>query len=340
MKTLSAPSSSTLGPGSPVERWQLSVQGRVQGVGFRPFVWQLATALGLQGQVANDLQGARVEIQGPPAQLQRFSERLGRELPLPGLVQGLSVAKVPTALGSGFNILASHSQGPFSAQVLPDLDVCPDCLRELFDPVDRRYRYPFLNCTHCGPRYSVILDLPYDRERSTLRGFPLCPQCQAEYDDPADRRYHAQPVACPRCGPRLWFAQADGSLVDGDPLARAEALLREGGLVAIKGPGRLPPGLPRRRRSRGGAPAQPQGPRSQAPGRDGGGPGRGPGLCPRGRGRRSRPQLPGAAHRAAAQARRRPPGPGRGAGHGAVGPDAAGHAPAAPAAAGLGGSPW
>ena len=237
MKTLSATSTVIHNLAGPPERWRLLVQGRVQGVGFRPFVWQLATAMGLQGQVANDLQGACVEIQGPPALLRQFCGRLAAELPLPGQVQGIRTETLPLASGSGFDILASSAQGPLSAQVLPDLDVCPDCLRELLDPSDRRYRYPFLNCTHCGPRYSVILDLPYDRERSTLRGFPLCPQCQAEYDDPMDRRYHAQPVACPACGPKLWFAVADGSIPEGDPLARAGALLREGGLVAIKGLG-------------------------------------------------------------------------------------------------------
>ena len=237
MKTLSAPFATHHDHGHPAERWRLLVQGRVQGVGFRPFVWKLATAMGLQGQVANDLQGACVEIQGPPAALQLFCERLRRELPLPGLVQALSVQPQPLAAGSGFDILASQGLGALSAQVLPDLDVCPDCLRELFDPADRRYRYPFLNCTRCGPRYSVILDLPYDRERSTLRGFPLCPACRAEYDDPSDRRYHAQPVACPNCGPKLWFALSGGGVPAGDPLARAEALLREGGLVAVKGLG-------------------------------------------------------------------------------------------------------
>jgi hydrogenase maturation protein HypF len=237
MKTLSAPISMTQDSDGPTQRWRLLVQGRVQGVGFRPFVWQLATAMGLQGQVANDLQGAWVEVQGAAPQLTRFCERLRQELPQPGQILDLSVQTLPVAPGSGFDILASQSQGVASAQVLPDLDVCPECLHELFDPSDRRYRYPFLNCTHCGPRYSVILDLPYDRERSTLRGFPLCPECQAEYDNPSDRRYHAQPVACPRCGPKLWFVLADGSSPAGEPLAQAEALLREGGLVAIKGLG-------------------------------------------------------------------------------------------------------
>jgi hydrogenase maturation protein HypF len=218
-------------------RRRLAVRGQVQGVGFRPFAWRLATDLGLSGLVGNDLQGAFVEVQGPAPSVEAFQARLVAELPAPGHVQGLEARPLPLAPGAGFNILPSVGNGEVTAQVLPDLDVCPECLGELFDPADRRFRYPFLNCTHCGPRYSVVLSLPYDRERSSLRAFPLCIDCQAEYDDPANRRYHAQPVACPACGPRLSFFGPDGVEQPGDALGRAEALLRDGGIVAIKGLG-------------------------------------------------------------------------------------------------------
>jgi len=224
-------------PAGPPIRRRLAVRGQVQGVGFRPFAWHLATELGLSGLVGNDLQGAYVEVQGPAGVVMAFQDRLAAELPRPGRVTGMDSSELPLAPGAGFNILASVAHGELTAQVLPDLDVCPDCLRELFDPADRRFRYPFLNCTHCGPRYSVVQGLPYDRERTSLRGFPLCAQCQAEYDDPSDRRYHAQPVACPACGPRLWFCGPDGVERAGDPLAQAEALLRDGAIVAIKGLG-------------------------------------------------------------------------------------------------------
>lgn len=237
MQTLPTPAQTRAQATGPTVRHRLDLAGRVQGVGFRPFAWRLAVELGLEGHVGNNNQGAFVVVQGPLSLVEAFSRRLKRELPAPGKIQSLALSELPIAPLQGFSILPSEARGDASAEVSPDLDVCPDCLRELFDPADRRYRYPFLNCTHCGPRYSVVLGLPYDRPNTTLRYFPLCEECQREYEDPADRRFHAQPVACPRCGPRLWASDARGAELTGDPVALAAEVLRQGDIVAIKGLG-------------------------------------------------------------------------------------------------------
>jgi hydrogenase maturation protein HypF len=198
----------------------------------------LAREAGLSGAVGNDPQGAHVVLQGPADLVAAFPERLARELPTPGRVSGWESTELDLVPGEAeFRIEASDVEGEARAEVLPDLDVCPDCLRELFDPRDRRYRYPFLNCTRCGPRYSVVLGIPYDRARTSLKDFPLCPDCRAEYENPGDRRFHAQPVACPACGPHLWVEDAEGRRLDGDPLAIAVRALRDGAVVAVKGAG-------------------------------------------------------------------------------------------------------
>ncbi|MGI0495264.1 carbamoyltransferase HypF [Alkalinema pantanalense CENA528] len=219
-------------------RQQLHVAGIVQGIGFRPFVYQLATTLGLTGWVQNDAQGAVIEVEGPIDRLQQFHDRLQTDLPSHGLIQRITLTTLDSTGDPHFEIRPSQSN-PATTLILPDLATCPACLRELFDPNDRRYRYPFINCTHCGPRYSIIQGLPYDRPNTTMRDFVLCDACRAEYENPRDRRFHAQPIACPHCGPQLalWDRQGN-SLVRGDEaLLATVSALRQGNIVAIKGLG-------------------------------------------------------------------------------------------------------
>ncbi|HLH25786.1 MAG TPA: carbamoyltransferase HypF [Chloroflexota bacterium] len=224
-----------------VQRQRLAVRGVVQGVGFRPFVYRLATRYALAGWVLNRSGDVAIEIEGPPAALAAFRAALQTEAPPLARIEALDVADVPPVGADGFAILASRAAPDVAQPVPPDTAPCADCLRELSDPRDRRYGYPFTNCTNCGPRFTIIEALPYDRPNTTMRRFPLCPACAAEYADPADRRYHAQPVACPACGPRLWLeapgAAADGAALPGDPLAEAVARLRDGAIVALKGLG-------------------------------------------------------------------------------------------------------
>ncbi len=185
------------------ERLRVRFSGAVQGVGFRPFVYRLATEMGLPGWVLNSNGGLTVEVEGEPAELARFEQRLSDEKPAPAVVLGAESARLSLAGFTRFEILASDEEAGRTVSVLPDLATCPDCLRELRDPANRRYHYPFTNCTHCGPRYTIVLDIPYDRERTTMRTFVLCRDCRREYEDPLDRRFHAQPNACPVCGPKL-----------------------------------------------------------------------------------------------------------------------------------------
>ncbi len=214
----------------------------MQGVGFRPFVYQLAIALNLRGWVSNSAQGVDIEVQGTADRLQEFVQRLQTESPPHAWIQHLAVRALadadPTTIAADFTIRPSQS-GPKTALILPDLATCPACLRELFDPHDRRYRYPFINCTHCGPRFSIIAGLPYDRAQTTMRAFTQCPQCQAEYDNPHDRRFHAQPNACPTCGPQLaWWDRTGTVLAHGEAaLQAAVTAIQQGAIVAIKGLG-------------------------------------------------------------------------------------------------------
>jgi hydrogenase maturation protein HypF len=217
-------------------RISVTIQGIVQGVGFRPFVYRLAVKAGLTGWVRNTPSGVFLEAQGPEEHLHAFLEDLRDKTPPLAVISSIETEEIPTANESAFIILKSGG-GENSIQIAPDGDVCPDCLRELFDPADRRYRYPFINCTNCGPRYTIITGVPYDRPFTTMASFPLCPLCRAEYGNPADRRFHAQPVACPVCGPRLELLGAEGKTVAGDPLETAISLLREGKILAIKGLG-------------------------------------------------------------------------------------------------------
>jgi len=223
------------GPSSPVVRRRVRVRGIVQGVGFRPTVYRLATEGGLVGWVLNDAEGVLLEVEGPLARIDAFLARLAAAPPPLAEITAVEVEDVPTRGETAFHIRPSAG-GEREALVSPDVAVCPDCLRELLNPADRRFRYPFINCTHCGPRYSIILDVPYDRARTTMAPFVMCPACRAEYEDPADRRFHAQPNACPVCGPRLELRDGAGRPVATDDPVRAvrEALLA-GRIVAIKG---------------------------------------------------------------------------------------------------------
>lgn len=209
----------------------------MQGVGFRPFAHNLAVSLGLTGCVGNNTKGAFIEIEGAPAQLERFARRLVQELPLPGQIQSLEVFELQAVGDTTFEILESEHSGTTRLAVTPDTATCPDCLAELGDPGDRRYRYPFLNCTRCGPRYSIIREVPYDRAATTMAEFTMCPDCRAEYEDPADRRFHAQPNACPVCGPRAWCCDPAGQTIEGEAVAVAAEALRHGDIVAVKGLG-------------------------------------------------------------------------------------------------------
>jgi hydrogenase maturation protein HypF len=212
-------------------RRRVRVEGTVQGVGFRPFVYRLASEMGVSGHVLNDSHGVEVEVEADVAVVERFLERLSTETPPLAKVERVAVAELPSVGAGPFEIRPS-GRGEPDAPVSPDAATCDDCLAELFDPADRRYRYPFINCTNCGPRFTIVRGVPYDRPLTTMAGFEMCDACRAEYEDPGDRRFHAQPNACPECGPRLRLVGADG-----DPLAVAAHALRSGAIVAIKGVG-------------------------------------------------------------------------------------------------------
>lgn len=221
------------------QRMQLVVSGAVQGVGFRPYVYQLASSMGLTGWVRNTGDGVVIEVEGTPADVALFRQRLSLEAPVLARIGDVSASDLAAAGGEGFRIEESEPSAKPWVQVLPDVATCPDCLAEVFDPDDRRYRYPFTNCTHCGPRWSIIRQLPYDRAQTSMAAFPMCPACDAEYHDPDDRRFHAQPNACPACGPQLSYWDAEGNpLAERDDALRAAAeTLRQGQIVAVKGLG-------------------------------------------------------------------------------------------------------
>jgi hydrogenase maturation protein HypF len=185
------------------ERRAITVQGVVQGVGFRPFVYGLATRLHLSGFVRNDAGALHIEIEGPPVALDEFLGTLTRRPPPLAKIAGVRCEPIRVRGDPQFAIVGSAVSSAGPVFISPDVAACDACLAELFDPADRRYRYPFLNCTNCGPRLTIITGAPYDRPRTTMAGFTMCPACRAEYDDPADRRFHAQPTACAECGPRL-----------------------------------------------------------------------------------------------------------------------------------------
>ena len=214
-------------------RVAIRVQGVVQGVGFRPFVYTLATGLGLTGLVGNDPDGVFAEVEGPSPAVDEFLRRLERDAPpLARIEHVITQAISPTRSDESFVIAATEATGPRRTLVSADTATCADCLSELGDPADRRYQYPFINCTNCGPRFTIVRDVPYDRPSTTMAPFTMCEACAAEYHDPADRRFHAQPVCCPACGPRLTL---DGDTAN--PVQEAAALLKQGKILAVKGLG-------------------------------------------------------------------------------------------------------
>lgn len=219
-------------------RKRIEVEGIVQGVGFRPFVFNLAESLGLAGFVLNHTRGVSIEVEGDGGAVRQFAERLtGQAPPLAHIISAAEMDMEP--LGDAkFVIKKSGKGGDKSALITPDSDVCPDCLAEMLDPADRRYRYPFINCVNCGPRFTIVTGVPYDRPCTTMNRFEMCPACRAEYENPADRRFHAQPIACPACGPSLSIMDENFEPISpANPLAEAARLLRNGMIVAVKGIG-------------------------------------------------------------------------------------------------------
>ncbi len=230
---------------------RLHITGVVQGVGFRPFVYGLARRYGLTGWVRNTSAGVDIEADGPAAALAGFAAALRDELPPLARIDSFSAEPRPADGYTSFDIRASRPEPGAFQPVSADMALCPDCLRELFDPADRRYRYPFINCTNCGPRFTIIRDIPYDRPLTTMAAFPMCPACAAEYHDPRDRRFHAQPNACPACGPRVWLETGrpttderlssvvhhPSSILGEAAIQEARRLLAEGRIVAVKGLG-------------------------------------------------------------------------------------------------------
>ncbi|MEU3467528.1 carbamoyltransferase HypF [Streptomyces sp. NPDC006687] len=218
------------------------VRGVVQGVGFRPFLYGLATAMELSGHVSNTPEGVVAEVEGAPSAVALFCDRIASEAPPLAVVESVEHRDVPASGGAGFTIIASRSEGRGRTLVSPDVATCAACLAELGDPADRRHRHPFITCTHCGPRFTIVTGLPYDRSHTTMAGFPMCPDCAREYADPADRRFHAQPVACSDCGPRLRLLRTAGGgtpseVPAADPVAEARRLLADGAVLAVKGLG-------------------------------------------------------------------------------------------------------
>ena len=221
------------------QRIRVEVDGTVQGVGFRPFVYRLARELDVAGWISNTRDGVLIEVEGPSSAVETFLHRVKTGAPASARVEALRTAVIPLQDDAIFSIRTSTDSGQRSLMITPDLATCPDCLRELTDPADRRFRYPFLTCTQCGPRFSLLTAIPYDRSNTTMAGFGLCSACRTEYEDEADRRFHAEPTACPVCGPHVTLWNEEGRDVAGgeEALLQAAALIREGLIVAVKGLG-------------------------------------------------------------------------------------------------------
>ncbi|MCJ7606051.1 MAG: carbamoyltransferase HypF [Dehalococcoidales bacterium] len=217
---------------------RISVRGVVQGVGFRPFVYQLATRHNLRGWVCNTSEAVRIEVEGIPKDIDAFISGLKTEAPPLSRIESLEVTAGDPAGYDSFEIRDSVAEAGKYQLVSPDIATCTDCRREIFDPADRRYRYPFTNCTNCGPRFTIITDIPYDRPNTTMLKFGMCPDCRREYENPLDRRFHAQPNACPACGPKLELLDTQGKAVPCDDILRTTSeLLKNGQIIAVKGLG-------------------------------------------------------------------------------------------------------
>ena len=223
------------------ERLRITVRGAVQGVGFRPWVQRHARDLALAGHVRNHGDKVEIEVEGDGDAPRRLYALLASAPPAQARIEGVACVTLPPRTESGFRIVASVAAQPACEppRVVPDLACCADCVADLFDPGSRYYRYPFTNCSACGPRYSILDALPYDRAHTSMAAFTRCAACRAAYEDPADRRFHAQPIACAACGPRLAFRTAGDALVTGndDALAAAVDLVAAGGILALKGLG-------------------------------------------------------------------------------------------------------
>jgi hydrogenase maturation protein HypF len=218
-------------------RRRFAVSGVVQGVGFRPFAWSLAERLGLSGWVCNTSGAVIVEVEGTRSALERFAVALRDEAPRLARIDSIDAHDAAPLGDAGFRIVESHVIDGEYQPIAPDAATCDDCVADVLDPSNRRYRYPFTNCTNCGPRFTIIEDVPYDRRFTTMRGFTMCAACRREYEDPADRRFHAQPIACPDCGPRLWITDSLGAELPGDPIEQTVAAIARGEIVALKGLG-------------------------------------------------------------------------------------------------------
>ena len=217
----------------------LHITGIVQGVGFRPYVYGLAIRYGLNGWVRNTTAGVDIEIDGKPDAIDAFTNSLRSELPLLARIDTFEVKYGALHGYSKFEIIQSEVISGAFQPISPDVSTCADCLKEIFDPSNRRYLYPFTNCTNCGPRFTIISDIPYDRPNTTMASFEMCPVCKTEYDNPLNRRFHAQPIACPNCGPHVWLEDAAGKRIAGsdDALPTVQKFLSEGRIIAIKGLG-------------------------------------------------------------------------------------------------------
>ena len=221
-----------------VERVLIHIHGIVQGVGFRPFIHKLVLHYELRGTIKNTSSGVELELEGEREELERFIADLPEKAPKLAVIERVEVDFSPELKGfRDFQILTSKTEAQRNTLISPDIGICEDCLRELRDPSDRRYRYPFINCTNCGPRFTIIKDVPYDRAKTSMAQFPMCPDCDREYHDIENRRYHAQPDCCPDCGPHVFYLDANGKAVEGDAIELARAAIKEGKIVAIKGLG-------------------------------------------------------------------------------------------------------
>ena len=221
-----------------MERLSLKIRGIVQGVGFRPFIHKLVGSYGLRGYIKNTSSGVELELEGERSELERFVRDVPEKAPKLAVIESVEPEYSAALVGfTGFEIRESKREASRNTLISPDICICDDCLRELFTPTDRRYRYPFINCTNCGPRFTIIKDVPYDRIKTSMGAFPMCPDCDREYHDIEDRRYHAQPDCCPVCGPRVFFLDRDGREIPGDAIETARRAVKAGEIIAVKGLG-------------------------------------------------------------------------------------------------------
>jgi hydrogenase maturation protein HypF len=225
-------------PVQELARHKITIEGIVQGVGFRPFIYNLACTHTLKGYILNNPQGVLIEVEGTCSNVEQFFKDISERLPPRARIVSMREEKLPPLYFKDFEIRESAVEEQRTALISPDIAICEECLKELFNPADRRYRYPFINCTHCGPRYTIIDDIPYDRPTTSMKLFQMCEECQKEYDDPSHRRFHAQPNACWQCGPRVSLVDNNNQSIDiEDPIGKAVELLAQGCIIAIKGLG-------------------------------------------------------------------------------------------------------